>query len=499
MEKISKHFTPLAIATAVMVFSAISVKVIENTSLSASNNNLYTSTATPETTQTSTPESTLTATPESSPSSTLPNPIEKRLSFGEKILVTQEAPGIQSQDFQTAKTKGVEEIAAGNYLQAANEFQTAIGIYPNAPETLIYLNNSQINNQDSYTIAVVVPIDSNRNGALEILRGVAQAQSEVNEAGGINGIPLKVLIANDDNQPEIAQQIASELVKKPEVLGVIGHFSSDATLAAKEQYNTGQLVAISPVSRSAKLSNSSPYVFRTVPSDAIAAKTLAIQMFNKLKKQKAAVFYNSQIEYSRSLKSQFVEEVVANGGQVDQDLEFDLSDSNFSARNSVEKAVAKGTQVLMFATDSTMLDKALLVLQANKKRLSLLGGDDMYASRILTDGADTAVGLVVAVAWQLDANPNSDFARKSQELWQGKVNWRTAMSYDAAEALITALERDPTRSGVKQSLSGTGFFAKGASGVIKFLSSGDRNGSIQLVEIRPRKSPATGYEFVPIR
>jgi branched-chain amino acid transport system substrate-binding protein len=425
--------------------------------------------------------------------------VKQRISFGNQILIEKEESGIKNPDFQTAKTRGIKQMLAGKYDIAAVEFEAAMQKYPNAPETLIYLNNARIGSKKAHTIAVVVPIGSNIDGALEILRGVAQAQNEVNQAGGINELPLKVVIANDDDESEIAQQIALALVNRSEVLGVVGHFSSSATLEAGKEYNAGHLVTISPISTAIELSNFSPYVFRTVPNDAIAARALANYMLTRIKKQKAAVFFNSQSTYSRSLKFKFIEEVSTNGGQVDNELEFNLSDSSFSAHKSVEKALEKGAQVLMLAANTGMLDKALLVIQANQKRLSLLGGDDVYAPRILADGNEAAVGMVVAVAWHIDSNPGSDFARKSEQLWQNQVNWRTATSYNATQALIEAIKRNPTRPGIQQALSTSNFSATGASTTIKFLSSGDLNGSIQLVEILPSKTSGTGYNFVPIR
>ncbi len=424
--------------------------------------------------------------------------VRERISQGEKMLLKKEESGTEKPEFQAAKQKGVRAMAESNYQQAAHEFEEAIQKYRNAHETLIYLNNARIGDNKAQTIAVVAPIGSDPNGALEILRGVAQVQNEINQAGGINGVPIKVVIANDSDDPEIAKQVASELVKTSEVLGVVGHFSSGATLAAGEEYNAGKLVTISPVSTAVKLSDFSPYVFRTVPNDAIAAKELAKYMLASLKKQKAAVFYNSQSDYSKSLKSKFVEEVFANGGQLDKDLEFDLSDSGFSARQSVEKAIERGVQVLMLAANTGVLDKALLVIQANQKRLSLLGGDDVYAPKIMADGGEAAVGMIVAVAWHIDGNPGSDFPRSSGQLWGSPVNWRTAMSYDAAQALTAALKRNTTRAGVQQALSAPDFSATGASGTVQFLSSGDRNGSIQLVEIRPGNRSGTGYDFVPV-
>ncbi len=89
-----------------------------------------------------------------------------------------------------------------NYNTAIANLEASLQASPNDPEALIYLNNARIGNQKSYTIAAAVPIGSDVNAALEILRGVAQAQNELNQSGGLSGIPLKVLIANDDNNPE---------------------------------------------------------------------------------------------------------------------------------------------------------------------------------------------------------------------------------------------------------------------------------------------------------
>jgi branched-chain amino acid transport system substrate-binding protein len=70
------------------------------------------------------------------------------------------------------------------------------------------LNNATASNGSSLKIAVSVPIGSNPNVAQEILRGVRQAQDEVNNSGGINGAKLQVEIVNDDNSPEVVREVA---------------------------------------------------------------------------------------------------------------------------------------------------------------------------------------------------------------------------------------------------------------------------------------------------
>lgn len=414
--------------------------------------------------------------------------IEQRLSTGKKLLI----PDGSSQKKQEA----VQAIASLNYNTAISNLEASLQGNPNDPEALIYLNNARIGDQKSYMIAVAAPIGSEINYALEILRGVAQAQNEINQKGGISGIPLKVLIANDDNQAEIASQIASLLAKNSEVLGVIGHSSSDVTIAASKVYQQNQLVAISPTSTSVQLSGIGSNIFRTVPSDRFAANALARYMLGKLQKKKAAIFFNSSSNYSKSLKNEFTTAIYGDGGQIVS--EFDLANPNFNAADSVEKAIAQGAEVIMLASDLSTIDKTLQVVQINAKRLSLLAGDDVYTAKILQIGGAGSTNMVIAVPWHILADPQSNFPQTSKQLWKGEVSWRTALAYDAATALIAGLRVNPTRTGIQQALSASDFSATGASGAIRFLPSGDRNRAVQLVTVQPGNRTSYGYEFVPI-
>ncbi|MDZ8065022.1 MAG: ABC transporter substrate-binding protein [Nostoc sp. DedQUE08] len=415
--------------------------------------------------------------------------LQERISFGEKSFT----PG----DISAVKKEGVQAIAAKSYDKAIANFTDALKLNRNDPETLIFLNNARIGSSKSYTIMASVPFGTDPNAALEILRGIAQAQNEINTSGGVKGVPLRVGIANDDDNPEIAKQIASNLVSNSEVLGVVGPNTSDSTLAAGTIYTSGQLVAISPTSTSVKISNFSRYVFRTVPSDFMAARTLANYMVRTLQKKNAVVFFNSQSNYSQSLKSEFVSSVSLEGGQVSS--EFDLSQVGFSAVKSLDQATKQGAEVLMLAANTETLDKALQVIQINQKKLTLLAGDDVYTAKTLEIGREQAVGMVLAVPWHIDGAPKSDFPQKSRQLWGGDVSWRSALSYDATVALIEALKRNPTRSGVQQALLSSDFSATGASGTIRFLASGDRNAPVQLVKIVPGSRSRTGYDFEPVR
>jgi branched-chain amino acid transport system substrate-binding protein len=413
---------------------------------------------------------------------------EARFSAGEQRLISGKADG----EKQTA----IDAIASGNYPQAVSALESYLKNNRNDPEALIYLNNARIGSGKSYAIGAAVPIGTEIDIAKEILRGVAQAQNQINAAGGINGVPLKVIIADDDNNPEIAKQIAQGFVNQTEVLGVVGHASSNATLAGSEVYEPNHLVVISPMSTSVELSGKGNYIFRTVPSDRFTGTALAKYMLDNLNKQKAAVFFNSKSNYSKSLKDVFTTTVFGEGGEIV--VEYDLSDANFNVGEAVREAKERGAQILMLASDTSMLDRTLQVLQANNAQLPLLGGDDIYAPQILQIAGADGLGMVLGVSWHILTNPNAEFPKTASQLWGGEINWRTAMAYDATQALIAAIERNPTREGIQEALSASNFSADGAAGEVRFLASGDRNKAAQLVTIKKGDRSGFGYDFVPI-
>ena len=416
------------------------------------------------------------------------------LSLGERSLI----PG----NANTQKQAGIAAFAKGDFATAFNQLQLYIKANRNDPEALIYLNNASIGNNKSHTIAVAAPIGQSGQSidtANEIMRGVAQAQDEVNKAGGIKNIPLKVMIANDRNDSKLAAEVADALAKKVSVLGVVGHFNSGATIAAGQVYKKNQLVAISPTSTSVKISELGNYIFRTVPSDKLAGEALANYTTTQLRLQRIAVFFNSASNYSTSLKNELTAALNQNGGKVT--AQFDFASATFKPNDSVKQAISQGAEVIVLLPDTASLNEALQVARVNQNQLPLLGGDSPYQIKTLEIGKQDVEGMVLAVPWHREAEPQAEFTKNADRLWGGDVNWRTAMAYDATKALIAALQQNPTRSGVQKALSATNFSVQGASGVVKFLPTGDRNAPIQLVKIiRDENSRSgTGYDFVPLQ
>ncbi|BAY33006.1 extracellular ligand-binding receptor [Nostoc carneum NIES-2107] len=413
----------------------------------------------------------------------------QRISLGGKILVAA--------DTSADKEAGVQAFAKGDFATASNKLKSSLQKHRNDPESLIYLNNSQIKNTNSLKIAVSVPIGGNLDVAKEILRGVAQAQDEVNRSGGINGKLLQVAIANDDNEANQAQQIAKQFVQDTTILAVVGHNSSNASIAAAPIYQEGGLVMISPSSTAQNLSGIGNYIFRTVPSNGSFAASLANYTIKTARKNNIAICADSKSIDTQSFKDEFIKGIVAGGGKVNP-TNCDVAAADFNPSALISQFISSGADSLVLAPHVDRINKALDLAAANNGKLTLFASPTLYTFQTLQVGKSDVNGLVLAIPWHPQAIPGNPFPQNAVKLWGGNVNWRTATAYDATIAIAKGLQQDSTRDGLEKALHSPSLVANGATGKIQFLPSGDRNGTAVLVKIQPSNKSATGYDFIPL-
>ncbi|MEG4109173.1 ABC transporter substrate-binding protein [Microcoleus sp. S13_C5] len=429
-----------------------------------------------------------TPTSTSTPTTIASGAIANRISLGNQILLTSYAT--------PDKQAGVQAFAEGNYQAAAQYFQKSLQQNRNDPETLIYLNNARSSNGSSLKIAVSVPIGSNPNVAQEILRGVAQAQDEINTSGGINGAKLQVEIVNDDNSPEVVREVAKALTKEQNILAVIGHNASNASLEAAPIYQQEKLVMVTPTSFANNLSGFGSYIFRTVPNISLMAAPLAEYIVKTERQTNIAVCYDSQAPDNISFKDEFVASLTAAGGKLVPTV-CDFSLPSFNPESAIADAVSKGAQGLMVAPHVDRIDRAISLARINRGKLPLYGSTTLYTFQTLKDGQKNVDGLVLPVPWHPDTNPGSRFPENARQRWGGIVNWRTATSFDATQAVIAGLRQSNTREGLQQALRNPSFSTAGSSEDVKFLPTGDRAGKPILVQVK--QGGSTGYNFVPLR
>ncbi|MGB3513107.1 MAG: ABC transporter substrate-binding protein [Microcoleaceae cyanobacterium] len=415
-----------------------------------------------------------------------------------------------------------------SYQQAAENLQKSWQKERRDPETLIYLNNAllEVTGANYYTIAVIVPIlQKDAELAQEILRGVAQAQTEVNlsvfngnkssnlalpgsdflDRHNLNGKGLKVIVANDANSESQAKKVAQTIVKRSEILGTIGHWTSDMTTATVDIYNQNQLVLVSPGTTTSELTKQPrPFFFRTTTTNYVrTGATVDVLMSNQINQNRVAIFYNPASPYSSDYKKRFEEKFLEKGGYIIDS--FDISQPNFNAKSAIQKIRNSGELAIVLIPDAQVSDalvNALEIIKENGGQNSIVGNWSLYSPKTLNIAQPELLEkLILTVPWHPLSNPKSYFSQTTEQLWGGSVSGRTALSYDAAQVLIEGIRQQPTRRGIQKTLADETFSVDEVTGVIEFkLGTGDRKKRpIDLVRVVPCANQLYGLTFLPVK
>lgn len=310
-------------------------------------------------------------------------------------------------------------------------------------------------------------------------RGVELALAEINEAGGINGAPLVIDFRDDKGDGAEAARIAQAFVDDARVMGVVGHVSSGAMVAASKVYD-GNLAAVATTASSAELTGISPWVFRVISSDSANGVDLA-RFAERLGKRRALVLYEND-SYGRGLADAFRRQF---SGDV---VSFDPIDGAATdAETFVAYAIAQRTDLVFVA--GTERSGIALLRQARALGLTadFLGGDGWTG--VVGDPVAAEGALVGAPFTALDPRPEAQrFVQAFRAKFSTDPDGNAALAYDATWVMAAGLrEVGADRSKLRDWLASrtTRNPVPGVTGNISFLLTGDPVGkSFTMTRVR---------------
>ncbi len=393
-----------------------------------------------------------------------------RISCGEEMLIRtmQEGKSVPEQ-----KEEGIKFMREGRYREAYEAFKVAFAEQKD-PETLIYLNNAKINADPALkakkvTIAAVIPIgkEEAKSRAMAILRGIAQAQN--NAVTQLN-LSLEIVIIDDNNTPAIAQDIAKVFTKRQDILAVVGHSNSEASIEALPIYQEEKLVFIAPASTSEELSSAAleddHIFFRSLASNRINAMHVNRLLVMDLKQKKVAIYYNPGSAYSRSLASAFREASEPYDIEIIDDPNGTLliANDNFDPKRALKYARDKGATTHILIPDAGVsarsTNNAFKFVAENQGKDWIVAGDSLAGMPEYLDNKYQQFvqgKMIFSAAWDVSNDRDSplikfwhnDQMRPDRITQDGSVDWRTYTSYNATWILATALNDSAVRTRIR--------------------------------------------------
>ena len=158
--------------------------------------------------------------------------------------------------------------------------------------TAIWMNESRSSDTKPIHLAIAAPITGLRNtAAKEMVQSVQLYLDSLNQNGGVNGHPLKLLVFDDRGDPNAARQIPRQVDDSP-ALVVLGHLNSFTSVEAAPIYNALRIPAITATSSEDYITQANPYYFRTVFTNSVQGSVVALYIQRILNFKTASIIYS---------------------------------------------------------------------------------------------------------------------------------------------------------------------------------------------------------------
>jgi branched-chain amino acid transport system substrate-binding protein len=309
------------------------------------------------------------------------------------------------------------------------------------------------------------------------LHTAQMAVEEINQSGGINGRPLRIVVLEDGGEADSAVRVASMLVDSG-VVAVIGHIYSSTTLASAPVYNDSRnpVLQISPSATSPTITSAGDYTFRVCPSDLQYGGALARFARNSLGLTRGAILYVNN-DYGRGIRRTFTEEFNRLGGSLTQIDPFLESAPEIGAY--LERVTQDGSaEFIVVAANIEEGERVLRQIRDRNIRLPIMGGDGFDG---MEDKGPIAEGVYSSTVYLPTLNTEAN--RKFLEAYRARyplgnpVDYSAAASYDIVYLLRDALLRSGTdRRALRDAVADIGRGSpafQGLTGTIAFDENGD--------------------------
>ena len=307
------------------------------------------------------------------------------------------------------------------------------------------------------------------------INGLLMAASEINQAGGINGHQIDVVIEDDKGSPEEAARLTAKLIDQDKVVAIIGGGTSGNSRAAAPKAQASHIPLISPSSTDPAVTQTGNYIFRACFVDSFQGEVMASFAINTLKAKKAAILFDFNSSYSKGLTDYFKLSFARLGGSIATEQTYTQGDADFKGQLSTIRAAEPDVLYI----PGYYGDVALIVKQARLIGLTqpLLGGDGWDAPELWQLGGDALNGAYISTHYSVD-DPSPAIRQFVAEYKQRYGNLlpdaHAALAYDAARLLFDAISRTGSTEGdkLRDALAQTKNF-NGVTGVISMDA--DRN------------------------
>jgi branched-chain amino acid transport system substrate-binding protein len=320
--------------------------------------------------------------------------------------------------------------------------------------------------------------------------GVLMAADQINQAGGVDGKKLDVVIYDDKGSPEEAARLTGKLIEQDKVVAIIAGGTSGNSRAAAPKAQSAGVPLISPSSTDPAVTKVGDFVFRACFVDSFQGEVMARFAVNTLKAQKAAILFDFNSAYGRGLTDYFELAFAKLGGKIVIKQSYMQGDSDFKGQlSSIKTAGPDVVYIPGYYGDVAIIAKQARMLGITQP---LLGGDGWDAPELWQLGGDSLNGAYISTHYSVD-DPSpaiQEFVHDYRQRYGNLLpDAHAALAYDAMRLLVDAITRAGSTESrkLRVALSQTKNFS-GVTGIISMDAERNAVKSAAVLKLMDAKS-----------
>lgn len=323
----------------------------------------------------------------------------------------------------------------------------------------------------------------NADNGLSGQNGVILAIEQFNRSGGVDGQMVELVARDDAQNKETAAKSTNELVAA-KVEAVIGPFTSGMASVIVPITGQAGIFQVSPTISSVDFYGKDDNLFRINRTTRDNARDYANVMIGRGERNFAVAYDTRNRNFTESWLNEFRSSVEAKGAKIVAAVPYEAGE-NADFGKVIATMLESKPDSLFFISGA--LDVARLSQQARKQAPKLpIGAAEWAATEQLIElGGEVVEGLLI-----VQNHNSSDESQRYKEFkeayfkrFQRHPGYSSAMAYDAATVVLTALKQRKRGETLKQAALRSGPY-QGLNQEIVFDANGDTQRKVYFTEIR---------------
>lgn len=335
---------------------------------------------------------------------------------------------------------------------------------------------------EKLVIAVVGPLSGQYSDYGSTAKaGAEYALKEKQEAFKALGFDVQISAQDDQADPKQGVAVAQMLISTPDVVGVIGHATTGASITAAAQYDQEKLVMVSPSATGSDLTEQGKkIVHRICARDDQQGSKAAVYAKNQLG-VKSAFIMHDKAAYGQGLAEEVKKQFEADGVQIVGFEGVTAGEKDYSA--VINQIVSKNPDMIYFG--GYYSDAGIIVKQAREKGFKgiFMGGDGYDSADLVKIAGVENANNVVFTSTVGDVGATEEGKKWIEDFEKAtgnKVGIFTSFGYDSMGVMLNGLEeaikanggKKPTREQVLEAVHKTKDY-KGKFVNVTFNEKGD--------------------------